>query len=316
MTHASLFSGIGGFDLAASWMGWENVFQVEIDKFCTKVLEKNFPNVERYGDIKQFDGTKYAGGIDVLTGGFPCQPFSIAGKRKGKEDDRFLWPEMLRVIGEVKPRWIVGENVTGIIGMALDQVLSSLEDKGYNTETYIIPACALNAPHRRDRVWIVAHSVNGGYNSRRNKEAEKNGISSISREAMDAREFNGANISRAFTNHNNRNGKESRLQARRKINVHGIEGERAFTNPISTRSQEQHTPDLAARSGHGSGISFTNWSDFPTVSPIRGGNDGLSSGMVRSAIKAYGNAIVPQVAFEIFKAIEAIKFSPTPDPLT
>lgn len=133
-THGSLFSGIGGFDLAAQWTGWENVFQCEIDNYCQKILTKNFPNVKRFGDIKEFDGTQYTNRIDILSGGFPCQPFSVAGQRKGKEDARHLWPEMFRVIKEIRPTWIVGENVTGIIGLALEQVLSDLESSGYNTE--------------------------------------------------------------------------------------------------------------------------------------------------------------------------------------
>lgn len=123
MRHLDLFSGIGGFALAARWMGWETVQFVELDKFCQRVLEKNFPGVPIHGDIKTFDGTRFRGAVDIVTGGFPCQPFSTAGKRKGKADDRYLWPEMLRVIGEARPTFVVGENVAGIISMGLDQVL-------------------------------------------------------------------------------------------------------------------------------------------------------------------------------------------------
>jgi len=121
MRHGSLFSGIGGFDLASAWMGWENVFQVEIDDHCQKVLAKNFPNVKRYEDIREFKGER--GSIDILTGGFPCQPFSTAGKKKGTDDNRYLWPEMFRVIKEIQPEYIVCENVYGIIKLALDEVL-------------------------------------------------------------------------------------------------------------------------------------------------------------------------------------------------
>jgi DNA (cytosine-5)-methyltransferase 1 len=161
--HASLFSGIGGFDLAAEWMGWQNIFQVEIDPFCTKVLEKNFPNTKRYGDIKQFDGSDYAGRIDILTGGFPCQPFSAAGKQRGTDDDRHLWPEMLRIIRIVKPTWVVAENVRGLLtiqdGVVFEQVCLDLENEGYEVQPTIIPACAVNAPHRRDRIWFIAHAT-------------------------------------------------------------------------------------------------------------------------------------------------------------
>lgn len=157
MRHASLFSGIGGFDLAAQWMGWDNVFQVEIDEFCQKVLAKNFPNAKRYGDIKQFDGTEWAGQIDVLSGGFPCQPFSVAGDRKGVEDDRYLWPQMLRVIKQVKPTFVVAENVSGAWYM-VDEICSSLEREGYTTEPVGIEAASVGANHRRLRYWFIAYS--------------------------------------------------------------------------------------------------------------------------------------------------------------
>lgn len=233
--HGSLFSGIGGFDLAAQWMGWENVFQVEIDSFCQQVLAKNFPEVERHGDIKTFDGTKYRGAVDIISGGFPCQPFSTAGKRKGTKDDRYLWPEMLRVIREVQPTYVVGENVYGLVnwsgGLVFEQVCADLENKGYQVQPVILPACAVNAPHRRDRVWFVAYS---------------------------------ASLRRI----------QSKYRNAAKVD-----------NPNRER---------------------ISWERFPTQSPVRTGNDGLSSRLVRSAIQAGGNAIVPQVAYEIFKAIEQV----------
>nr|WP_230312136.1 DNA cytosine methyltransferase [Alistipes senegalensis] len=166
MTHASLFSGIGGFDLAAEWAGWTNAFNCEIDPFCRKVLKYHFPDAEQYEDIRTTDFTIWRDRIDVLTGGFPCQPFSLAGKRKGTEDDRYLWPEMLRVIRTVRPRWVVGENVFGIVnwseGMVFDKVCSDLEAAGYEVQPYIIPACGVGAPHRRDRCWFVAHARSDG----------------------------------------------------------------------------------------------------------------------------------------------------------
>ncbi|HDY88437.1 MAG TPA: DNA (cytosine-5-)-methyltransferase, partial [bacterium] len=143
MRHGALFNGIAGFMLAAEWMGWENVFSVEIDDWCNNVSKKNFPNVIQYGDIKTFKGE--AGSVDILTGGFPCQPFSHAGFRKGKSDDRYLWPEYLRIIREIKPTYVVGENVAGLISMEdgkiLDGIFTDLEDEGYNIESFIIPAC-------------------------------------------------------------------------------------------------------------------------------------------------------------------------------
>lgn len=161
MRHASLFTGIGGFDLAAQWMGWENIFQVEIDHFCQKVLEKNFPNITRYGDIKQFDGSKYGGAVDIISGGFPCQPYSYSGSKKGDADDRHLWPEMLRIVKEIQPRFVVGENVHGLLnwsgGVVFERVQADLENQGYEVFAVILPACGVNAPHQRDRIWFIAN---------------------------------------------------------------------------------------------------------------------------------------------------------------
>lgn len=174
MRHLDLFSGIGGFSLAASWV-WDDLEIVsfcEQDKFCQKVLKKHWPDVPIFDDIYTLKGDQF-GAVDIITGGFPCQPFSVAGKQRGSEDDRYLWPEMLRVIKEAKPRWVVGENVTGIINLALDDVLASLENIGYETQAFIIPACGVDAPHRRDRVWIVAHSERNRRRSRRTTESRQ-----------------------------------------------------------------------------------------------------------------------------------------------
>jgi DNA (cytosine-5)-methyltransferase 1 len=191
--HVDLFSGIGGFALAARWAGFRTVAFCEIDKYCQKVLAKNFmadatsarcseagqyngglplPTArsgERsrrtpslHGNIFDFDGTKYRG-CDLITGGFPCQPFSVAGKRRGAADDRAIWPEMFRIIDQARPTWVLGENVPGIIPMELDNVLSDLEGIGYACRAFTIPACAVDARHRRDRIWIVGHDTNSGY---------------------------------------------------------------------------------------------------------------------------------------------------------
>lgn len=188
MTHASLFSGIGGPEVAAAMLGWTNVFHCEINKFSREILEYWFPESESYEDIKKTEFTRYRGQIDVLTGGFPCQPFSYAGKRGGQTDDRYLWPEMLRVIEEIRPTWVVGENVAGITTMVesdavtdlgcypslfeedngvhryrdeqtftIERICKDLESKGYSVQPLLIPAAAVGAPHRRDRIFIIAH---------------------------------------------------------------------------------------------------------------------------------------------------------------
>lgn len=168
MTHLSLFTGIGGLDLAAEWAGFETVGQCEWADYPTKILEKHWPDVPRWQDIRSMTKESFyertgLRTVDVISGGFPCQPFSVAGKRRGSEDDRYLWPEMLRVIEELRPAWVVGENVAGIVNMALDTVLSDLEAKGYAAGAFIIPACAVDAPHRRDRIAIVANTDSIGY---------------------------------------------------------------------------------------------------------------------------------------------------------
>lgn len=164
MKHGSLFSGIGGFDLAAQWMGWENVFHCEINKHSSAVLNKNFPGTPNVGDIRILNGYEYKNSIDILSGGFPCQPFSNAGKRKGTADNRHLWPEMLRVIREISPRWVVGENVYGLFnwdeGLVFEQVCNDLEKEGYQVWPYIIPASAVGAYHNRNRVWIIGFKAN------------------------------------------------------------------------------------------------------------------------------------------------------------
>jgi len=160
LTTIDLFSGIGGFALGLESTGhFETIQFVEMDKFCQKVLQKNFKGVPIHEDIKNYNPRT----ADVVVGGFPCQGFSVAGKRKGTSDDRYLWPEMLRVIREAKPRWVIGENVRGIIniedGMVFKQVHSDLEEEGFQTKCFVLPAASVNAPHQRYRTFFIGHSM-------------------------------------------------------------------------------------------------------------------------------------------------------------
>jgi len=295
MRHGSLFSGIGGFDLAAEWMGWENVFHCERDEFCSRVLKYHFPRSISYGDIKQTDFSVHRGEIDIISGGFPCQPYSGAGKRLGKEDDRHLWPEMLRAIREVAPRFVVGENVRGLLnwngGVVLDEIYADLEAEGYEVGTFVLPAVGVNAPHRRERVWIVAHA---------NSE-EREWRSGAGEQEWQEREQRRDGVQRTAT----RLGEVGNAPH---ANGYGLEG--GLSSDLD--KQPSNTGEYDAqylREGAGSqGIPFE---EFPTQSPICGGDDGLPRELdniafpkwKRESIKAYGNAIVPQVALQIFKVI-------------
>ena len=292
MRHGSLFSGIGGFDLASEWMGWENVFHCEWMEFPRKVLEYHFPNTDSLTDICKTDFKKYANKIDILTGGFPCQPFSMAGKRKGTDDERYLWGEMLRAIQEIKPKFVIAENVFGITnidgGLVFEQVCLDLEAEGYEVQPFIIPACAKNAPHRRDRVWFVAYSDCNGFN-----ECNGNNEINASERGVNAQcDIESIHIKQPITKHTN-------LQ-RQKRRMHEVKSKTTIRKQFSERN---------ARS-----VESTNWNNFPTQSPICGGDDGLPTeldGITFSkwraeSIKGYGNAIVPQVALELFKIIEKL----------
>ena len=162
LTHLSLFSGIGGLDLAAEWAGFKTVGQCEYADYPYAVLQKHWPGVPKWRDIRTLTAEDFYAKtrlhtVDIISGGFPCQPFSVAGKQRGTADDRYLWPEMRRIVRELHPAWICGENVPNIINLALDQVLADLEEEGYETATLHIPACGVGAWHRRERIAILAH---------------------------------------------------------------------------------------------------------------------------------------------------------------
>lgn len=296
--HGSLFSGIGGFDLAAQWMGWNNVFHCEWNPFGQNVLKYYWPNSISYGDITQTDFTIHRGNIDILTGGFPCQPYSAAGKRKGKEDERHLWPEMLRAICEIQPTWVVGENVSGLVnwngGMVFDEVQADLETEGYEVIPFLLPACGKNAPHKRERVWFVAYSRLFGQTERQFKPM---GIKQFCKERT------ATNSDRIPTGNEIQTGRdlltgETFTDTRCSFGENGLYGKEQGWK--TTKFGDCYT-------------KFGFWDKFPTTKPtICSRNNGISPELVgitfskhrNESIKAYGNAIVPQVVFEIFKAIE------------
>lgn len=379
MTHGSLFSGIGGFDLAAEWMGWENKFHCEINPFCKRVLNYYWPDAKSYDDIKTTDFTVWRGLIDVLTGGFPCQPFSTAGKRSGSDDDRFLWPETIRTLKEIKPTYAVFENVFGLtsilesacetevelqavklfsegdngeeVGERISEVkrrtisiiIADLYEAGYclpenekgEPIVLCVPACAVNAPHRRDRIWFIAHSRHTGDTGRiQFKEGQQLGggwearniitplggtsITPYSEGQQNIRHGQGG-LHAEFTGINEQGvTPNSRLlgQKEREIQTAGFEqcGKGNDAHAKIKRLEERNGEPLQ----HGayptverhSGLS--RWQNFPTQPPVCSGDDELPrkldgitfSKWRNESIKGYGNAVVPRLVYEIFKAIE------------
>jgi DNA (cytosine-5)-methyltransferase 1 len=317
--HGSLFSGIGGFDLAAEWVGWQNAFHCEWNEFGQKILKHYWPNAISYGDITKTDFTIHRGTIDVLTGGFPCQPYSLAGKRKGKEDERHLWPEMLRAIREISPTYIVGENVYGLVnwngGLVFHEVQTDLENEGYEVQPVILPACAQNAPHKRERVWFIAYA---GLQRQTERQKQPVGTDQLCKK-------------RIITNsdHDGQYGSENR-QSDNKRN----DNYQTWTNPIEqltgccSQANDANSIDTGLqgnerRGTHGKRdraqtfrpitepIKIPTWDRWPTQPPVCSGNDGISGKLDgitfpkwrNESIKAYGNAIVPQIALQIFNVI-------------
>jgi len=284
-THASLFTGIGGFDLAAQWIGWENVFQVEIDNYCRRLLKQNFPKTKQYGDIKEFDGTQYKSKIAVLSGGFPCQPFSVSGQRKADEDERFLWCEMLRTIRQIEPAFVVAENVTGLLtikkGILFEQVCADLEDSGYEVQPFVIPACAKDAPHKRERLWFVAYSDS----FRCNYEQKK-----IRQSLCDGKQNNTIK---------EQGGGEQQRRAIKSSSIHPDTQSRRLEK---RKAEAAIQYDAECGSMQGGELGQQNaWHIEPSVGRVA---HGIPNRVDR--IKGLGNAIVPQVAYEIFSSLDFI----------
>ena len=414
LVHGILFSGFDAPSVAASWMGWKNAFHCEINPFCNDILKYWFPNSEHYEDITKTDFSQWRGRIDILTGGFPCQPFSLAGQRKGADDNRYLWPHMLRAIREIRPAWVIGENVAGILTMVqpgketevgsqtslfgednrkrillrqeyvVETICKDLERERYSVQPLLIPACAVGAPHRRDRVWFVARLItdtacrgSGGTphescceNERQNgyktqqpfvrgcvrasshSDGERcNNRSDNWKErpiCYDQKRYSEENQSerterKRRTCENGSVASDSQCsgsgQIQQKIQSKQSDGNSFDRNGSEWDVTYSDTPRLSAlrlpsntetegwkdengqplqSSSNARGTLLTDWwQNFPTQSPVCRGNDGVPFNVDnltipftkwrQESIKGYGNAIVPQVILEIFKAIEEVE---------
>jgi DNA (cytosine-5)-methyltransferase 1 len=326
------FSGIGGFSLAGEWMGWKTVQFVENNTFCQKVLKYYWPDVPLHDDIKTItanqiinNGLDNANKTTIFTGGVPCQPWSTEGKRLGTEDDRDLWKETITLIGGLHPDFVVLENVHGLVnwggGLVFEQICLELETKGYEVQPVILPACGVNAPHRRNRVWFVAYSNrNGGCrkNTGGNEGKSKGGglqkqyKMELLKESDNLRE-DASDTSKQGLERRNGTKKSVRSEQGNKEVVTDTDSSKRCKRgmyQIGQQEAERHFGSCNART-----IKRQTWDNFPTQSPICSGNDGFSNRLDgitfpkwrNESIKAYGNAIVPQVAYQIFKAIMIIE---------
>ena len=325
-THLDLFSGIGGFALAAKWNGYRTVGFCDNEPYAQAVLKKHWPEVSCHKDIREVRGELYAG-VTLLTGGFPCQPFSVAGKQRGKDDNRYLWPEMLRVIQEAKPAWIIGENVAGIVNLALDQVCADLEGQGYEVEPIIIPACAVDAPHRRDRVWIVGYSKLDGLTASKTsrglldqseeqrgkvKEWESSGASCASSDVADTVSLSEGSAHGSKEWGCVRGRQDEDISQRNKMGSNSSDSRENVADSVKQgregrvyrrKDAERESVDgYAGCSGTTYGQSGEAiWLAEPNVGRVANGIPNRSH-----RLKGLGNAIVPQVASEIIRCINKI----------
>jgi len=298
LTTIDLFSGIGGFALGLEATGYFETLQfVEMDKFCKKILTKNFKGVPIHEDVKTYNPPT----ADVVVGGFPCQGFSFAGKRKGTSDDRYLWPEMLRVIREAKPRWVIGENVRGIIniedGMVFKQVHSDLEEEGFQTKCFVLPAASVNAPHQRYRTFFIGQSMENsrrtlqsrGIKQEENEDEDRQGYANKSERSGGTRENALANSNNGYIRQEEEvctrgNTSKSGSEDVSDTNKQMLEGQWQE----SFRSQEEYTD-----------ISNPSWWELePDVGRVA---HGVSNRAHR--LKSLGNAVVPQIIYQLGKAI-------------
>src|SRR3990172_4458945 len=347
MQVISLFSGIDGFDIPAEALGWKTILFCEIDPFCNLIIKHHYPDIPIHDNIKTLTYEKikdYGWNPDeptIIVGGFPCQPFSVAGKRKGKDDNRYLWPEMLRTISIVRRyskrrTWILAENVSGLLtqshGMVFEQVCSQVENEGYTVQPFIIPACAVNVPHRRDRIWFVAYAISERERRRAEfgtehteQDGEKKGITSDTNNS--GCQYGQLDGSKLLESHSGRD--------KTAVNNTEIEINGDVADTDRTGLQERFPASITDRQKFNTGYFTDYWKNFPSQSPVCIGDDGISERLVRyllsnstgiyteetakkeayriiskirkEAIKAAGNAVVPQVVFKIMKGINDIQ---------
>ena len=298
-----LFSGIGGFSLGAEANDIPTVAFVEKDPFCQKVLRKHWSNTPIISDIRTVKGEDYeTDGVTIVSGGFPCQPFSQAGKRKGTDDDRYLWDETLRVVTETKPRWFIGENVDGLVniqdGMVLRQVQDDLEKEGFQVQCLVVPASGIGAWHQRKRVWIIGHNVSntigelsdGCSGTTRHSESELKGM--VSDEAK--------NWNKVWSK-TERCDQQTGLRGNvSDTTVKGLERHGSQSSDLQESKERQVSSDRGSQGQH-------TW--WQTESKLRGVPHGISYELDKdraNRIKALGNSIVPQIAYQLFKSIVTV----------
>jgi len=315
-----LFSGIGGFSYAAERLvgGFETVAFCEIDPYCQKVLKKHWPDVPIHNDVRRLadEADGYRGLVDVVCGGYPCQGFSVAGDRKGQEDDRYLWPEMLRIIKAARPRFVIGENVAGHITLGLDTVLSDLAQQNYTARAFVIPACAKDAKHRRDRVWIVGHSEHYGSSSTEVTGSDAKDEGRSQKGQKQAKQSEGTSRSTSDAVLENTASIKCNTRPEKQASLREVQSNRGERNH-SCGSSEAHTSNatnlnsqrLQGQRQKPSGVSKEQhdtrhpcwWEPEPRISRVA---YGIPNRVDR--IKSLGNSVVPQVVAEIFIAIKAM----------
>jgi DNA (cytosine-5)-methyltransferase 1 len=314
-THVDLFSGIGGFALAAHWAGVETIAFAEIDPYASRVIERRFPGVRNYGDVRHVP-TRSAW---LLTGGVPCQPASVAGKRRGAEDDRWLWPEALAVVERGNYEWVLFENPTGILslnnGVEFERICAAMESKGYEVQPLVIPACGVGALHRRNRIWIMAHATGTRLPQRDGQRDQP------TRQRAPELERRGKDV--AHPSCERVDGGGNARQGRRAESSNGSQAVAHTDEPRSQGRERGIVPERSGQQSLGPGSAFADangesmgrtsiawsecnqWAVEPNVGRVA---DGIPKRVDR--LRCLGNAIVPQVAYQLIKRmIEAEEVS-------